>query len=139
MFDQFPCYDVRYDFRIKRCLVCLNFQLFVGGLMSYLCYLCLFVYSGVQHILCCVYALFVFVLCTKCCQFLWIVHSWFSISFLNVHFIKYFHFTIAIQPFQLSNMSFKQYSNVESVINIESVNLNIKKEINLHSVRHVWH
>ena len=36
-------------------------------------------------------------------------------------------------------MSFKQYSNVESVINIESVNLNIKKKINLHSVRHVWH
>jgi hypothetical protein len=25
--------------------------LFVGGLMSYLCYLCLFSYSGVQHIL----------------------------------------------------------------------------------------
>jgi hypothetical protein len=29
--------------------------------MSYLRYLCLFVYSGIQHILCCV--LFVFVLC----------------------------------------------------------------------------
>jgi hypothetical protein len=28
---------------------------FVGGLMSYLCYLFLFVYSGVQHILCCVF------------------------------------------------------------------------------------
>jgi hypothetical protein len=31
--------------------------------MSYLRYLCLFTYSGVQHILCCVFALFVFVLC----------------------------------------------------------------------------
>jgi hypothetical protein len=30
--------------------------------------------SGVQHILCCVFALFVFVLCTLCCQFLGIVH-----------------------------------------------------------------
>jgi hypothetical protein len=30
--------------------------------MSYLRYLCLFVYSGVQHILCCVFALCVFVL-----------------------------------------------------------------------------
>jgi hypothetical protein len=29
------------------------------GLMSYLRYLCLFAYSGVQHILCCVFGLFV--------------------------------------------------------------------------------
>jgi hypothetical protein len=28
-----------------------DFQLFVGGLMSYLCYLYLFAHSGVQHIL----------------------------------------------------------------------------------------
>jgi len=27
--------------------------------MSYLCYLCLLAYSGVQHILCCVFVLFV--------------------------------------------------------------------------------
>ena len=31
--------------------------------MSYLHYLCLFAYNGVQHILCCVFVLFVFVLC----------------------------------------------------------------------------
>ena len=49
-------------------------QLFVGGLMFYLRYLCLFAYSGVQHILSCVFVLFVFVLCILCCQFLWIVH-----------------------------------------------------------------
>jgi len=41
--------------------------------MSYLRYLCLFGYSGVQHILCFVFALFVFVLCALCCRFLWIV------------------------------------------------------------------
>lgn len=29
-------------------------QLFVGGLISYLRYLCLLAYSGIQHILCCV-------------------------------------------------------------------------------------
>jgi len=40
--------------------------------MSYLCYLCLFVLSGVQHILCYVFALF-FSSCTLWCQFLWIV------------------------------------------------------------------
>jgi hypothetical protein len=39
-------------------------QLFVGGIMSYLRYLCLFVHTGVQHILCCVFLLFLFVLCT---------------------------------------------------------------------------
>jgi hypothetical protein len=36
----------------------------------------LFTYSGVQHMLCCVFVLFFFVLCTLCCQFLRIVHSW---------------------------------------------------------------
>jgi len=38
--------------------------------MSYLHYVCLFAYSGVQHILCFVFVLFVFVLCTLCYQFL---------------------------------------------------------------------
>jgi hypothetical protein len=32
--------------------------------MSYLSYLCLFAYSGAQHIMCCVFVLFFFVLCT---------------------------------------------------------------------------
>ena len=42
--------------------------------MSYLSYLCLLAYGGVQNILCFVFVLFVFVLCTLSCQFLWIVH-----------------------------------------------------------------
>jgi hypothetical protein len=41
----------------KRCSVRLYLQLFVGGIISYLRYLCLFGYSGVQHILCCIFAL----------------------------------------------------------------------------------
>ena len=32
--------------------------------MSYLRYLCLFTYSGVKYILCCVFVLLIFVLCT---------------------------------------------------------------------------
>ena len=32
--------------------------------MSYLCYLCLLALSGVQRISCCVFVLFVFLLCT---------------------------------------------------------------------------
>jgi len=40
-----------------------------------MCYTSGMAYSVVQHILCCVFALFVVVvLCTLCCQFLWIVH-----------------------------------------------------------------
>jgi hypothetical protein len=78
----------------KRCSVRHYIQLIVGGLMSYFIqYLCWFVYSGVQHILCCVFFCFVClrlvscawwcyvlcflfcwslscVLCTQCCQFL---------------------------------------------------------------------
>jgi hypothetical protein len=59
----------------------------LGGFMSYLCYLCWFAYSGV-HVYCVVFfVLFVFVLCTLCCQFLWIVHFWlplcYSLTFIN--------------------------------------------------------
>jgi hypothetical protein len=46
---------------------------FVGGLISYLRDLCVFAYSGVQHILCCVFDLFFFILCTLCCQCFWII------------------------------------------------------------------
>ena len=53
---QFP-YKNDVQLTVRLCL-----QSFVGGLMSYLHYLCLFAYSGVQHILCCAFVLFVFVL-----------------------------------------------------------------------------
>jgi len=43
--------------------------------MSYLRYLCLFAYSDVQHILCCVFALFFFVLCTLCCRVVFLFTS----------------------------------------------------------------
>ena len=49
------------------------YKLVVGVFMSYLCFLCLYVHIGVQHILCCVFVLFFFILCALCCQFLWIV------------------------------------------------------------------
>jgi hypothetical protein len=49
--------------------------------MFYLRYLYLFVHSGVQHILCCVFVLFVFVLSILCCQFLWIVHLLLTLLF----------------------------------------------------------
>ena len=68
-------------FKIPRCVVP---QLFIGVLLSYLRYICLLAYIGVQHILCC-YG-FVFV-CLRpvCCRFLLIVYFWFPLSvFSNV-------------------------------------------------------
>jgi hypothetical protein len=35
----------------------------------------------VQHVLFCVFVLFFFVLCTLCCQFLWIIQFWFSLRY----------------------------------------------------------
>ena len=76
------------------CSVPLYLQMFIGGLISYLRYLCLFVHSGVKHILCCVFD-FPFVLCTLCYQFLWIVHFWFplrySLTFIYKNRSKLFH------------------------------------------------
>ena len=60
-----------------RCLVHLYLQFFVRGRMSYLRYLrylCLFTYSGVHRILCCV-------LCTLCCLFVSIAIFWFTLQY----------------------------------------------------------
>jgi hypothetical protein len=80
------------------------FMLFVGGLMSYLCYLCLYAHSGVQHVLGCVFVFLDFVLCTLSCQFLCIVHFWlplrYSLTFICVKYgsrnTQHYHITIMI-------------------------------------------
>ena len=56
--------------------------------MSYLRCLCLLAYSGVQHMLWCVFVLLFFVFCTLCCQFLWIVHFWLLLRY-SLTFIFY--------------------------------------------------
>jgi hypothetical protein len=57
--------------------------------MSYLRYLYLFAYSGVQRILGCVFALFFLVLCTLCYHFLWIIHFGllfrYYLTFININ------------------------------------------------------
>jgi len=62
-------------------------QLVVGGLIPYLRHLCLFVHNDVQHILCCVFVLFIFDLPTLWCQFLWVVNFWlplrYSLTFIS--------------------------------------------------------
>ena len=59
-----------------------------GKLSSMNYYLCLFAYSGVQHILCWFFSLFV--LCTLCCQFHWIVHLLLPLRYsLTISWLNY--------------------------------------------------
>jgi hypothetical protein len=44
--------------------------------MSYLRYLCLFTHSGVQHLLCCVFVLFFFVLLPVFLDFPFLIACW---------------------------------------------------------------
>ena len=83
----------------------LYLQLLIAGLTSYLRFSCLFADSGVQHILCCVFVLFFFVLCALCCQCLWIVHCWlplrWSLKFIwqlrHLHYLKHVLLNIGIR------------------------------------------
>ena len=86
-------FDAFYSIDTRDILIFSNeiIQLFIEGLMvSYLRYLCLLAHNGVQHILCCVFVLFFFVLCYPMlqvfldCPFL-IIPSVFS----NVYFTQY--------------------------------------------------
>ena len=63
--------------------------------MSYLRYLCLFVHSGIQHILCCVFVLFVFVLLPVSldCPFSF-APSVFSYVYLNIRNLNFVVITI---------------------------------------------
>ena len=78
------CCCVRYDFRKKTKsrsssppVVCRRIHI-------------LLTHSGVQYILCFVFVLFLFVLCTLCCQFLWIVHFWlFPSVFSNIYLERF--------------------------------------------------
>jgi hypothetical protein len=65
--------------------------MYVGGLVSYLRYLCLFAHSGVQHTLYCVVVLFFFVILPVSldCPFL-IAPSVFSNVYLSLVVTKYF-------------------------------------------------
>ena len=71
------CCDVRYDFRIKRYANRLYFQLFVGGLISYLRYFRIVVSNTY-----CVVFLFCFSSSfVPCYQFPWIFHFWLPIRY----------------------------------------------------------
>ena len=71
-----------YFWNIWLIIVCVvQLCVFAFWVSSYLRHLCLLAHSGVQRILCCVFALFFLVLCAMCCQFLWIVHFWLPLQY----------------------------------------------------------
>ena len=125
-----PCCEVCCDFRIKPIFCTSLHAIFVGELICYLCYVCLFGYS-VKHgsaiwltwrVICKMQEMLSFrvhlgspqvfwwvravdlfspllfclsstcVLCARCCQCFWIVHSWlhlqFSFIFIYMLYIK---------------------------------------------------
>ena len=105
----------------KRCPVRLYLQLFVGGRILYLCYLCLFAHSGVQHILCCDFVVFVFFLCTQCCQFLWIVPGFFIVPsvFSNVYFYNTsFQFEKSPAPLKKINKKIKEITKLPFLLRL---------------------
>ena len=78
----------------------LYLQLFVGRLMSYLCYLCLFAYSaqwtGIQYILCCVFVLFVYPMFPFSLDYPFLI----ALSvFSNIYFIYFIPNDYYILPF----------------------------------------
>ena len=84
--------------------------------------------SGAQHILRCIVVLFVFGLCTLCCQFLWIVHSVFCKVYLHLC-TKSTAFFINI----LHILLFCFINNHVYTVNLKSVNLcryNLKSDVN---------
>ena len=90
-----PCCTVCYDFRIlvnNDVRFVFNYlQLFVQVLMSYLRYLCLFgIAVSNTYYVCCFGSVFL-VLCTICCQFLWIVTLIASSVFSNIYFLNLIH------------------------------------------------
>ena len=102
--------------------------------MFYLGYLCLLAYNGVQHIFCCVFALFFFVLCSLSCQFLWIVHLWLSLryflTFIQIYwnpivlFHSYCYFgssNVCLQGTLSKMQYFRESSSVLSKVGIQKL------------------
>ena len=86
-----------------RTWVRLYLQLFVGGIMSYLHYLFLFMYGVVQRILCFVFVLFVIVLCTLDYQFRCLFY--FVLPILYSIVCTYLDFSIYYLCFQFKSCS----------------------------------
>ena len=89
---------------------CIKYEM-LGGLVSYLRYLWVFAYSGVRHIVFCVFVLFVFVVSTLCCQLLWIVLFWlrlrYTLTFIFVLCLVYPVLPVSLDcPFLIASSVF---------------------------------
>jgi hypothetical protein len=75
------CCDVPYNFRIKTMF---GSSLPPAACRSFLVLITVYVFAStqwVQHILCCIFVLFFFVLDPTCCRFLWIVLLWMPLRY----------------------------------------------------------
>ena len=82
----------------------------------------LLAHSGVQSMLCCVFDLFVFVLCTKCCQFLWIVHCIFPLRVSLTFILNVLLYNVVDIS---NNLEATNISNSNSILNCIQFMLNI--------------
>ena len=134
-------------------LSCFN-NVCIGGPVSYLRYLYLLAHSSVQHILCSVFVLFVLVLFTLCCQFLWIVHYWlplwYSLTFIKQNighilnlFSKLYHIdnlqvTISVWKF-LMMASCKEIVYMSGLVHNCNVHLIWQTDYNVHPTLDTFH
>ena len=101
--------------------------------MSYLHYLCLFAYSGVKTYRVVFFVCFSSLLCTRCCQFLWIVHSWlpllYSLTFIFDLCLVYPVLPVSldcpflIAPSVFSNVYFRPVSCVPGVASFSGLSI----------------
>ena len=114
--------------------------------------LCLFTNSGVQHILFCAFVfftsscvlyvasfsgLFFFVLCTLCCQFLWIVFLRLVYSMLPVSLDC--PFLIATSVFSnVYLLSYNVLTRIFTFTNVTSININFKAMFTVHGTHIFW-
>ena len=119
------------------CSIRLYLQLFVGGLMSYLRYLCLFTYCGIQHILRCALFFCVYVASFSGLEspFL-IVHSVFSDVYLQYQYIICFYNKYHIRQYAFQHLKECKLINIWTLriffrVNLWSKFIQIKTNIAL--------
>ena len=76
----------------------------------------LFAHSGVQYILCCVFVLFFFVLCTLCWVFLWIIIFNCPVSITRLKLLNHQLFNVHLLLSSTSQNVTKQYIQRQSFI-----------------------
>ena len=74
----------------KRCSFRLYLKLFVGGCISYLCYLSFLAHLFVLHMMCCVCALPVFVWLPVSLDYPFLIALWYSLILIDIYMTAHF-------------------------------------------------